>query len=89
MGMKIQDVMTKLLKQFEGSFISLSCNKYGSNVVEKLLMGCNEEESSQIIIELLRNPNVSMMLLDPFGNFVIQSALSVSKVRSFPKSTIL
>ncbi|CBI19436.3 unnamed protein product, partial [Vitis vinifera] len=86
MGLKIPEVITNLLKQFEGTFISLSCNKYGSNVVEKFLIESKDEQSSQIIIELLRSPNVSMLLLDPFGNFVIQSALSVSKVRSFPKS---
>lgn len=79
MGLKIPEVITNLLKQFEGTFISLSCNKYGSNVVEKFLIESKDEQSSQIIIELLRSPNVSMLLLDPFGNFVIQSALSVSK----------
>lgn len=62
--------------------MSLSCNKYGSNVVEKCLLDSGEEQSSQIIFELLTNRNVSMLLLHPFGNYVIQTALSVSKVRS-------
>lgn len=62
--------------------MSLSCNKYGSNVVEKCLLDSGEEQSSQIIFELLTNRNISMLLLHPFGNYVIQTALSVSKVRS-------
>ncbi|KAK9270326.1 hypothetical protein L1049_025904 [Liquidambar formosana] len=78
-GLRIPRVTAKLLKQLGGSYFSLSCNKYGSNVVEKCLIESGEELSRQIIMELLRSPNVSMLLVDPFGNYVIQSALSVSK----------
>lgn len=44
-----------------------------------------EEFCTTILLELLSNPNASMLLLDPFGNFVVQSALSASKVR-YPTS---
>lgn len=67
--------------------MALSCNKYASNVVEKLLQS-GEEVSIAIIMELLRSSNASMLLVDPFGNFVIQTALSVSKVR-YPSSAQL
>ncbi|XP_057975081.1 pumilio homolog 12-like [Malania oleifera] len=77
--MKIARVITNLLRQLKGSYASLSCNKYGSNVVEKCLLESRREQSEQIILELLRSPNVSMLLLDPFGNYVIQTALSVSE----------
>ncbi|KAF7138135.1 hypothetical protein RHSIM_Rhsim07G0222300 [Rhododendron simsii] len=79
LGLKIREVTKNLVKQFEGSFVSLSCNKYASNVMEKCLTEAGEEVSSQILMEFLRSPDVSMLLIDPFGNFVIQSALSVSK----------
>ncbi|CAL5332504.1 unnamed protein product [Camellia sinensis] len=79
LGLKIPEVTTNLLRQLEGTYVSLSRNKYASNVVEKCLAESGEEQSSRIIMELLRNPNVCMLLVDPFGNFVIQSALSVSK----------
>ncbi|KAG5542038.1 hypothetical protein RHGRI_021771 [Rhododendron griersonianum] len=79
LGLKIWEVTENLVKQFEGSFVSLSCNKYASNVMEKCLTEAGEEVSSQILMEFLRSPDVSMLLIDPFGNFVIQSALSVSK----------
>ncbi|GKV10305.1 hypothetical protein SLEP1_g21692 [Rubroshorea leprosula] len=59
--------------------MALSCNKYGSNVVEKCLMESGEQNAAQIIMELLNNQTASMLLLDPFGNYVIQSALKVSK----------
>ncbi|XAR48398.1 hypothetical protein NMG60_11031217 [Bertholletia excelsa] len=79
LGLKIPDVTQSLLRQLEGSFASLSCNKYASNVVEKCLTDSGEKQSSKIIMELLRSPKITMLLVDPFGNFVIQSALSVSK----------
>lgn len=81
LGMKMQEVTADLLRRFQGCFVSLSCNKYASNVVEKFLLESGEDHSAKIIMELLTSPNASMLLLDPFGNFVIQSALSASKVR--------
>ncbi|GFP89875.1 putative pumilio homolog 8 chloroplastic [Phtheirospermum japonicum] len=81
LGLGMQEVRTDLLRRLQGSFVSLSCNKYASNVVEKLLFESGENHAAVIIMELLTSPNASMLLLDPFGNFVIQSALSVSKVR--------
>lgn len=81
LGMKIPEVTTDLVRQFEGKFLSLSFNKYASNVVEKFLETSGESHSRKIIIELISSPNASMLLVDPFGNFVIQSALSEAKVR--------
>ncbi|KAJ6328020.1 hypothetical protein OIU77_009829 [Salix suchowensis] len=77
--LKLPEITEKLLAQFEGSYMALSCNKYGSNVVESCLLTTRKEQSTQIIMELLRNPHSSMLLVDPFGNFVIQKALSVSQ----------
>ncbi|XP_057794373.1 pumilio homolog 12-like [Salvia miltiorrhiza] len=82
LGMKMQKVTIYLLRQFQGCFVSLSCNKYASNVVEKLLQS-GEVVSATIVLELLRSPNASMLLVDPFGNFVIQNALSATKGRVF------
>ncbi|KAF9687516.1 hypothetical protein SADUNF_Sadunf02G0101700 [Salix dunnii] len=83
LDLKMPQVTENLLAQLEGSYMALSCNKYGSNVVEKCLLTTSEDQSTQIILELLSNPGASMLLVDPFGNFVIQKALSVSQVRSF------
>ncbi|KAE8682787.1 Pumilio domain-containing protein C4G8.03c [Hibiscus syriacus] len=79
LGLKEQHITESLLCQLEGNFASLSCNRYGSHVVEKCLVEWGEEESMRIIIELLRSPIVSRLLVDPFGNYVIQSALAVSE----------
>ncbi|OIW09451.1 hypothetical protein TanjilG_22725 [Lupinus angustifolius] len=78
-AMKIPRVTENLLRQLEGKFLLLSCNKYGSNVVERIFLDSAEQHSAHIIVELLHNPNVSRLLVDPFGNYVIKTALSVSK----------
>ncbi|XP_039033012.1 pumilio homolog 15-like isoform X2 [Hibiscus syriacus] len=79
LGLKDQYITESLLHQLQGNFASLSCNRYGSHVVEKCLVEWGEEESMRIIKELLRSPIVSRLLVDPFGNYVIQSALAVSE----------
>ncbi|KAL2505861.1 Pumilio12 [Abeliophyllum distichum] len=79
LGMKIPEVTTDLVRRFEGNFFPLSFNKYASNVVEKFLETSGEIHSRNIIIELITSPNASMLLVDPFGNFVIQSALAEAK----------
>ncbi|KAI3807140.1 hypothetical protein L1987_23064 [Smallanthus sonchifolius] len=68
-----------LVRQLKGNFASLSCNKYASNVVEKCLNETGEEISTSIIMELVTSPKSSLLLVDPYANFVIQSALRVSK----------
>ncbi|CAH1419618.1 unnamed protein product [Lactuca virosa] len=78
-GLNIPVFTSMLVRQLQGNFASLSCNKYGSNVVEKCLNESGEDVSTQIILELIRSPNSSLLLIDPYANFVIQSALKVSK----------
>ncbi|XVF39844.1 hypothetical protein PTKIN_Ptkin01aG0064800 [Pterospermum kingtungense] len=81
LGLKEPEITERLLRQLEGNYASLSCNRYGSNVVEKCLVESGEQQSTRIIMELLKSPMVSRLLVDRFGNYVIQSALTVSKVR--------
>ncbi|KAL2346458.1 hypothetical protein Fmac_000458 [Flemingia macrophylla] len=84
LSMKIPGLAKRLVRQLEGNFFFLSCNKYGSNVVEKFFLDSGELDSGElcstfIISELLHNPKVSKLLVDPYGNYVIKSALLVSK----------
>lgn len=48
--------------------------------MERFLQDSGEKHSTSIVLELLHNPNVAMLLVDPYGNYVIKSALSASKV---------
>ncbi|KAI3821149.1 hypothetical protein L1987_08706 [Smallanthus sonchifolius] len=77
-GLKVAEFTAGLVRQLQGNFASLSCNKYASNVVEKCLNESGEEISRQIVMELITCSNPSLLLTDPYANFVIQSALTVS-----------
>ncbi|KZV54546.1 pumilio8, chloroplastic [Dorcoceras hygrometricum] len=81
LGMRIPEVAENLYKRFQGYFASLSCNKYASNVVEKILFHSGEVLAASITMELLTSPYATKLLVDPFGNFVIQSALKNSKIK--------
>lgn len=80
LGLREPHITANLLGQLNENFAYLSRNKYGSHVVQKCLKDSGEQHSLVIIMELLQSPDFSMTLLDPYGNYVIQSALSESKV---------
>lgn len=67
-----------LNSQFEGNYVYLSMQKFSSHVVEKCLRFI-EEFRSKIINELLSASHFEQLLQDPFANYVIQSALEVTK----------
>lgn len=79
-GLNIPRVTTDLLGQLQGCFVNLSMNKYGSNVVEKVLKEGGEENANMIINEMMNSSEFLNVLQDPYGNYVAQSALQVSKV---------
>ncbi|XP_071712710.1 pumilio homolog 12-like [Rutidosis leptorrhynchoides] len=78
-GLKSPELTELLVRHLQGHFAYLSQSKYASNVVERCLTESGPEISSKIILELVRSPNSASLLVDPYGNFVIQSALKVSK----------
>ncbi|KAF7817456.1 pumilio-like protein 12-like [Senna tora] len=80
-SLRIDTVAKTILRKLQGNFVSLSCNKYSSNVVQKLIESGEEYCRTQIILELLQDTNGPMLLVDPYGNYVIQSALMASKGR--------
>ncbi|XVE49280.1 hypothetical protein DITRI_Ditri01bG0070400 [Diplodiscus trichospermus] len=79
LGMRIPHVTSNIVVQLGGSYVTLSMNKYGSNVVEKCLKEAGEKHSAKIIKEIMHNTDFLKVLQDPYGNYVVQSALLVSK----------
>lgn len=77
--LKIPSSAATLLSQFEGNFAFLSMQKFSSHVVEKCLR-CLEGSQPIIIKELLSVPHFDQLLQDRFANYVLQSALEVTKV---------
>lgn len=65
------NVTTLLVQQLFGNYGRLSRNKYGSHVVQKLLR-IQYIDRNMIVYDLLRD--IDTLLVDPFGNYVIQTA---------------
>ncbi|XP_057975498.1 uncharacterized protein LOC131162902 [Malania oleifera] len=76
--LKIPSAAANLISLFEGNYVQLSMQKFSSHVVEKCLR-CIDESRSRIIHELLSVSHFEQLLQDPYANYVIQSALEVTK----------
>ncbi|XAR62168.1 hypothetical protein NMG60_11016820 [Bertholletia excelsa] len=76
--LKNPSIAARLISQLQGHYVYLSMQKCSSHVVERVLKYF--EESHPIIIhELLSVTHFDQLLQDPFANYVIGSALEVSK----------
>ncbi|KAK7311623.1 hypothetical protein RJT34_09880 [Clitoria ternatea] len=76
--METSAAAAKMLVQFKDNYVILSTQKFSSHVVEKCLK-CVADSRSRIVRELLSAPHFEQLLQDPYANYVIQSALSVTK----------
>ncbi|XP_022961267.1 pumilio homolog 12-like isoform X3 [Cucurbita moschata] len=67
--------MEAIHKQLEGNYGDLSMQKYSSNVVEKCLLFAYGGQLPKIMHELINDPQFGKIMQDPYGNYVIQTAL--------------
>ncbi|KAI5060995.1 hypothetical protein GOP47_0023500 [Adiantum capillus-veneris] len=72
-------VVVKVIEQLGGHVAHLSMQKFSSNVVEKCLKFADEEQKTKLIRELMEDSHLLELLQDPYANYVVQSALMVSK----------
>lgn len=56
----------------------LAIQKFSSNVMEKCLERCNERVKEHYMKELSDQERIRELMMDPFGNYVVQRALSVA-----------
>ena len=61
-----------------GKVCVLAIQKFSSNVMEKCLERCTESVREEYLNELNDTDRIREMMMDPFGNYVVQRALSVS-----------
>ncbi|XP_020081819.1 pumilio homolog 12-like, partial [Ananas comosus] len=76
---RIWPLTSGILQTLRGHFANLSTQKYSSNVVENCLKNTTSDERESIIRELLWSPNILDIFVDLYGNYVMQTALSVAK----------
>jgi len=77
--LKIPAASAQLTSQFEGHYVHLATQKFSSHVVEKCLKFIDDSRA-RIVYELLSVSHFEQLLQDPYANYVIQSALEVTKV---------
>ncbi|KAL1922970.1 uncharacterized protein VTP21DRAFT_9346 [Calcarisporiella thermophila] len=64
-----------LIKKFVGNVCILSIQKFSSNAVEKCIRVSEPETRRLLIAELISPPKLERLLRDPYGNYVVQTAL--------------
>ena len=81
LDIKLTEASEEVMKRLAGHYAELSAQKFSSNVVEKCLKMRDEDLKpcqDQIVQELADYPHILRLLQDPYANYVVQSALSVS-----------
>jgi hypothetical protein len=61
-----------------GKVTLLAIQKFSSNVMEKCLERCTDKVREHYLTELSDSDRIRELMMDPFGNYVIQRALAVS-----------
>ncbi|KAL1917384.1 uncharacterized protein VTP21DRAFT_5040 [Calcarisporiella thermophila] len=64
-----------LIRQFVGHISTLSVQKFSSNAIEKCIRVADPETRRLLIAELLDPEKIERLLHDPYGNYVVQTAL--------------
>ncbi|KAI4318924.1 hypothetical protein MLD38_032577 [Melastoma candidum] len=77
----IPQLTEDVLRSLQGSYHSLSVDKYGSHVMEKCLLRSNMIWFEEIARELMTGRDFSELFTDPYGNYVVQAMLSRAKDR--------
>ncbi|EEH55077.1 uncharacterized protein MICPUCDRAFT_19397 [Micromonas pusilla CCMP1545] len=72
----------EVMVRLGGAYAELSMQKFSSNVVEKCLKLAGqelEEHRNVVVREIMSSPLLDRLLMDPYGNYVVQSTLTVTK----------
>nr|KYP75305.1 Pumilio isogenyy domain family member 4 [Cajanus cajan] len=86
---KKMQVNAMLISRLRNRYVGLSMNKYASNVVEGLLKFSEMKHAAFIVLELMYNLKFLNVTMDPFGNYVVQTALKCTEVcRYFTRTKI-
>ena len=83
LDLDFQIVRVDLIREFSGHIATLSTQKFSSNVIEKCLKVAALSVQVLLIDEIMQPATLSMLLQDPFGNYVIQTALNIAKPEQY------
>ena len=72
-----EKVNEKLFKYIDDNIFRLSKEKFSSNVIDKCILE-NSEKSHKLIDNMIKKNIIKDMIVDKFGNYVVQKAMSIS-----------
>jgi len=72
------DEVHAICESVVGKVCLLAVQKFSSNVMEKCLERCTDRVREEYLDELNDSDRLRELMMDPFGNYVVQRALSVS-----------
>ncbi|XP_016511878.2 pumilio homolog 4-like [Nicotiana tabacum] len=73
-----QDRIHFIVASFFGQVVSLSTHPYGCRVIQRVLEHCNDSKTQKIIMDEIMQA-VGTLVLDQYGNYVIQHVLQHGK----------
>ena len=85
MDLNEASVSAGIVNNLLGHISSLSVQKFSSNCVEKCLELPNDRLRAKMIEELIHAERLPRLLQDPYANYVLQKALTVSKKAQFER----
>ena len=88
LDIKLTEASGDVMERLAGHYAELSAQKFSSNVVEKCLKlteECLRPLQDKIVEEMAEYPHILRLLQDPYANYVVQSALSVSSGALYEK----
>ena len=67
----------KIYKYIDDNLLNLSKEKFSSNVIDKCIIK-DYDKSEKLIQSLIQKDIIKEMIIDQFGNYIVQKAMSVS-----------
>ena len=79
-----KNIMEPIYLYIASNIVTLSKNKFSSNVVDAFIMKKNDF-SKLLINDMIKNNQISDIIKDQYGNYVIQKAMSISEQETLNK----
>ena len=79
-----KNIMEPIYLYISSNIVSLSKNKFSSNVIDTFIMKKNDY-SKLLINDMIKNNQITDIIKDQYGNYVIQKAMSISEQETLNK----
>ena len=83
----LEKINEKIYKYIDDNLLKLSKEKFSSNVIDKLIIK-DYDKSNKLIESILRKNIIKEIIIDQYGNYVVQKAMSVSDKNTCEKIAI-